>query len=337
MPERFNITLDTSLSGGDTRIDIEIDSYTATPSGAQDITFVDGGDFTSVIDESSYTAELRLENMGLNDNQPDRFRFDLSSFNEDFDISITSEGPEDAFLMSGFTSYLESGGVYTFNYVGSDGRTYRVRLDPGDAAVNFVCFSPGTPIDTPSGPIDVAHLQAGDLVVTRDRGVQPIRHMLTRKATFSSRDSIHKPILLTRGCFGHGAPSQDLVVSPQHRVLLTGDLCTEMFGAPEVLAPAKGLIDLRGVRQKKGLACVEYIALVLDRHEIVTAAGYPCETLLLAPYTLATLPKSHRDALDQDLPALAQSHAAPARPLLTVKEAQRWAQVARIHAKSLAA
>jgi hypothetical protein len=340
MPESITIILDGTDPESDDngRIDISIDDYTSTPNDAQDITFVDGGNWTSVLDDpSSDIATLRLEKMGNGDNQPDNFRFNLSTFNERFDITIKSEGPEDTFIIGGATSFSETGGVYTINYQGSDGSNYVVILDPGAAAVTFVCFTPGTPIETSDGPVDVADLRPGDMVVTRDNGAQPIQHVLHRTASFGKRDNTHKPILLSSGCLGPDMPRENLVVSPQHRVLLSGPLCREMFDAEEVLAPAKGLLGLRGVRQKKGVDSVDYIALVLEQHEVVTASNYPSETLLLAPYTIETLCKDHKDLLGAHLSKLAKAHATPARPLLSVRQTKNWVRAFRQIADSLAA
>ena len=45
---------------------------------------------------------------------------------------------------------------------------------------NIICFMPGTRIATPKGARDIATLRVGDLVVTRDHGLQPIRWIQRR-------------------------------------------------------------------------------------------------------------------------------------------------------------
>ena len=47
----------------------------------------------------------------------------------------------------------------------------------------LVCFAAGTLIETNKGQIAVEHLKAGDLVTTRDAGMQPIRWIGSRKVS----------------------------------------------------------------------------------------------------------------------------------------------------------
>ena len=43
-----------------------------------------------------------------------------------------------------------------------------------DLADAVICFTNGTLIDTPTGPVPVKHLGEGDLVQTKENGPQPI-------------------------------------------------------------------------------------------------------------------------------------------------------------------
>ncbi|MDJ0827811.1 MAG: Hint domain-containing protein [Rhodobacter sp.] len=81
-------------------------------------------------------------------------------------------------------------------------------------------------------------------------------------------------------------PNRDLVVSPQHRILIGGQkqLC-EMFER-EALAPAKGLTSLHGIRHMNGKRTVEWIHFACDRHEVVCANGCWSESLLLGKMAL---------------------------------------------------
>ncbi|MCB4458030.1 Hint domain-containing protein [Leisingera sp. McT4-56] len=338
MSEQLTITLDNSLDINGGKIKIKVDQYSSDVSDAQVIEFVDGGPFavesgssssSSSSDSDDGDVELEISKIGKQDGQVDEFHFDLSGFNEDFDISIKSEGPEDSFVISGWSSYSASNGVYTITYTGADNAVHQVGLDPGDAAVNFVCFTPSVRIETPRGEVAVENLREGDMVSTLDNGPQVVRKILTREARFQGALDKHRPVLIPAGCLGKGVPKQDLIVSPNHRVLLSGKLVRDMFGSKQVLAPAKGLLPLRGIRAKRGIKGVTYIALVLDRHEIVLADGCPCETLLLTPYSMASLTEEHRKALQAGTAYLQAPHSHPARPFITVRQTKEWASLVR--------
>ena len=102
-----------------------------------------------------------------------------------------------------------------------------------------ICFAAGTRILTPGGERDIADLRLDDLVMTADHGAQPIR-WIRRRAYFWERDSHKdKPIRFAAGSLGAGLPRRDLIVSPQHRMLVPDP------GAREgALIPAKALTRL---------------------------------------------------------------------------------------------
>jgi hypothetical protein len=140
------------------------------------------------------------------------------------------------------------------------------------------CFTPGTMIVTRVGARDVALLRAGDLVLTRDNGFQPVRAVLT--TTLGRRDLAMAPelapVLLPPGSVkGLETP---LTVSPQHRLLLAGPRAELLFGLSEVLVPAISLTGLGGARLIRGGRPVTYVHLLFDRHEIVWSNGIPTES-----------------------------------------------------------
>ena len=78
------------------------------------------------------------------------------------------------------------------------------------------CFVAGTLIEGLDGPRPVESLKAGDVVVTRDAGPQPI--LWIGKSTFDAAALAANPDLLPvrikAGAISDGAPSRDLLVSP---------------------------------------------------------------------------------------------------------------------------
>lgn len=132
------------------------------------------------------------------------------------------------------------------------------------------CFTPGTTIVTERGLVAVQDLRIGDLVVTRDDGLQPIRWIGRRDMTFAdlSADDRLRPIRIRAGALGQGLPARDMMVSPQHRVLIADRSMALMFLETEMLLPAHLLLGRKGV-DRMGRAPVTYIHILFDRHQVV--------------------------------------------------------------------
>jgi hypothetical protein len=155
--------------------------------------------------------------------------------------------------------------------------------DPGTPGA--VCFTAGTLIETDRGPRPIETLAAGNLIVTRDNGLQPLRWIGERhlRRVDLMRQPHLAPVHIAAGALGPGLPRRDLIVSPQHRVLVRSRISERMFGATSVLIPAVKLLDLPGVSRPQPQGPVRYFHLLLDRHEVVLAEGCPSESLLIGP------------------------------------------------------
>jgi len=170
--------------------------------------------------------------------------------------------------------------------------TYGIESSTGATDIGFVtvdtipCFVAGTMIRTPDGEVAVEDLQAGDLVITHDDGAQPVRWAGQR--TVSAVDSF-APVHIKADTFG---AHRDLLVSPQHRVLIRDSLAELLFGEVEVLVAAKDLINDSTVRIQEG-GDVTYVHLLFDRHQVIFSQGLTTESFLPGPQT------SH--AFEQDI------------------------------------
>ncbi len=189
------------------------------------------------------------------------------------------------------------------------------------------CYAPGTLIDTPDGPRAVEALQVGDLVDTLDHGVLPIRWVHSGEQPLGDAAPGGFPVLIRAGAFGPGCPARDLIVSPQHRILVGG--CGQLDGVFEaqVFAPAKALTGLPRIRAMTGKRHIEWIHFALDSHEVVTAEGCLSESLLLGPMVLNGLSRRERRALTHRFGPPPSPGAAlngpPARDCLSVGEVRR--------------
>jgi hypothetical protein len=111
------------------------------------------------------------------------------------------------------------------------------------------CFTPGTRIATPRGEVAVEDLREGDRVITRDNGLQEIRWTGARSLGAGELMAAPnlRPVLIRAGALGHGLPERDMLVSPQHRLLLTSERAALYFGEREVLAAARHLTGMEGI------------------------------------------------------------------------------------------
>ncbi|MEM9972692.1 MAG: Hint domain-containing protein [Pseudomonadota bacterium] len=150
---------------------------------------------------------------------------------------------------------------------------------------SVVCFAQGTRIATPGGQRPVEGLRAGDAVMTLDHGPQTILWINSRTLEcdeLAVRPNL-RPVRIKAGALGLRTPSEDLIVSPQHRILVRSKIAIRMFNAPEVLVPAKKLLPLDGVEIATDLARVSYHHFICAEHEVVEADGAFAETLYLGP------------------------------------------------------
>ncbi|WP_223424921.1 Hint domain-containing protein, partial [Tateyamaria pelophila] len=182
------------------------------------------------------------------------------------------------------------------------------RIDYSEIEQVIICFTPGTRIATQSGEIKAEDLKPGDKVFTRDNGIQTVRWIGRRDLTAQEMSDYPKfqPILIRSGALGNGLPERDMMVSPQHRMLLTSELAEVMFGEREVLVAAKFLIGLDGVLQAN-VGTVSYVHLMFDHHEVVLADGAWSESFQPGDRSLKGIGDEQRVEILTLFPELASS------------------------------
>ncbi len=129
-----------------------------------------------------------------------------------------------------------------------------------------VCFTRGTMIQTAEGEKAIEDLEVGDMIVTRDRGLQPMRWVGSRKVPAKGKLA---PIRIKAGAMKN---DRDLLVSPQHRMLVEGWRAELLFNDREILAAAKHLVNGDTIFVDEG-GEVEYFHILFDSHELVFANG----------------------------------------------------------------
>lgn len=138
-------------------------------------------------------------------------------------------------------------------------------------AFNPLCFHHGTRIATSSGETPVQDLRAGDPVLTAGGAAVPVRWIGERRIdlTRHPEPDAASPIRILRGAFAPDVPRRDLLVSPDHAMLLDG-----------LLISARLLVNGATILRETGLPAVHYFHVELEAHGILIAEGAASESYL---------------------------------------------------------
>jgi hypothetical protein len=203
-----------------------------------------------------------------------------------------------------------------------------LQVSPKLARQGVICFGPGTWLATPAGPRAIDSLQPGDRVSTKDNGPQEVLWTGHRRLSGARLHAMPhlRPVRFRAGAMGIGQPDQDLIVSPQHRMLVRPGPARALFGTDEVLVAAEYLLNGRSIAVDHQMREVTYFHVLLGRHNVIWANGLETESFHPAHMDLSTLNPDQFDALIGTLPDLqehAQSYGPDARRSITAPEAAR--------------
>jgi len=101
-------------------------------------------------------------------------------------------------------------------------------------------------------------------------------------------------IRIAGNALGFDRPDADLLVSPEHRMLISGAAAQSLFNTSEVLVTAKDLINGSTITVDLQVREITYIHVLLDQHQIVWANGLETESFHPALAALATLDEKDR-------------------------------------------
>lgn len=211
---------------------------------------------------------------------------------------------------------LDNGTNYFFVIDGSGTQALMNQVGNGNIRLNapidnppphHVCFCAGTLIATPSGSREVQSLVAGDRVLTASgEAKQVIWIGATRVSREAQRADLRLcPVVIRAHAFGHGRPSADLHVSPQHRVLIEGPVCELFFGEPAVLVAAKFLVDIFAETSAPE-AELQYFHILLADHDILLSNDLPTESFQPARRTMDVMGAEARGMLEAVLATLGE-------------------------------
>ena len=174
----------------------------------------------------------------------------------------------------GFIVQDTASGQYYFitnqAYTGADNPA-AAHLSTEHAAPPPPCFMAGTRIATPSGEVAVESLQPGDLVLTEGGGAAPVTWIGRKTVARRFLDPLQvMPVRIKAQAFAPEVPSRDLLISPDHAVLLDGALCQ-----------AGALVNgLSIVRENDAPEVFTYYHVELENHALLYADGVLAETFI---------------------------------------------------------
>lgn len=143
-----------------------------------------------------------------------------------------------------------------------------------------------------------------------------------------------QPIRIRASVLGPGIPARDLIVSPQHRILVRSKIALRMFGTDEVLIAARHLLEIPGIDVADDLHEVEYFHFLFDRHEIVFSNGAETESLFTGPVALGAVSAAAREEIFTLFPELRDEHS-PCLPARVLANDRTGRQLAARHARNM--
>jgi T5SS/PEP-CTERM-associated repeat protein len=148
--------------------------------------------------------------------------------------------------------------------------SFKVTNNGTNTTIVLACFATGTGIATVAGRRPVEALAVGDLVPTASGRLARITWIGYRETDLvrHARPWDVMPVRVRAGALGEGVPLRDLVLSPDHAVLMDG-----------ALIPIRHLVNGASIVQETRRR-ITYWHVELDRHNALLAEGAPCESYL---------------------------------------------------------
>ena len=137
----------------------------------------------------------------------------------------------------------------------------------------------GTMVATALGWRDVSGLQEGDMILTFDNGLQPLRRITRTRLWAGSGPcpTAFWPLSVPAGVLGNEAP---MTLLPRQGVMLESDIAEQRYGDPFALIPGASLEGVNGIERAFPNDDMTVVALHFDSAQVVFGAQ---GTLLFCP------------------------------------------------------
>lgn len=271
-------------SNGTVRSSNALAGLSSTRVGGKDIYVVEAGA------PSSFRGVAASNGVALSDSSQ---VYSFVSFTNTPAAVTASEGPA-----AGLTSTeIGQAGAGSSLESTDGGSSYQVQSTPTPSVIP--CLTRGTRVRTAEGWCPVESLEPGDVLLTLDGSFKPLLDVLHKhiSARDLRRNPKLRPVRISAGALGHGLPRRDLLVSRQHRMLVSSRIVKRMFETTDALVAAIRLTELDGVFIDRTVEQVEYYHLLLDAHEVIYAEGAATESLLLDPTVPGALSREAREEI----------------------------------------
>jgi len=134
-----------------------------------------------------------------------------------------------------------------------------------------VCFYAGTLIATPTGDRAVEALVPGDLVMASDGTARPLKWMWRQSMVTAFADPLRSlPVIVRAGSLADGLPVRDLIVSPDHALLIDG-----LLVHADALVNGSSVVRMQDLPER-----FTYFHIELADHALVMAEGVAAETFV---------------------------------------------------------
>jgi hypothetical protein len=272
------------LSNGNVRTTNALDGLTPTTIGGQDVYVI------NTATSGSFNGLGKTNGLSLSD---DTTVYSFFSF-DDLASPITANSG----AASGLTStQIGMAGSGQSLETGDDGASYSTQGVPNPGSV--ACLTSGTNISTAIGEVKVETLKPGALVLNNEGERLCLLAAFSRTLTRSQLCENPKlfPVRICAGALGNELPHRDLLVSRQHRLMVSSAIAKRMFGSAEVLVSAIHLVKLPGIFIDTTVESVAYFHLLFSAHEIIFAEGAPTESLFLGDEAINALSDDARSEI----------------------------------------
>ena len=204
-------------------------------------------------------------------------------------------------LQDGGVVLLDDGTRVVFDDIGKI-----ASVEDASPPPKVICFTPGTLIATDRGQVRVEDIREGDRLITRDSGLQPVCWVGSKSLTAQHLQAHPelRPVLIQAGSIAPNIPEVDMLVSPNHRMLMTGSSVQMIMSETEVLIAAKHMAGKAGITTVESYTGVHYIHIMCEQHQVVLADGAWTESFQPGDYSLEGLHDAQRNEIFTLFPEL---------------------------------
>jgi autotransporter passenger strand-loop-strand repeat protein len=191
---------------------------------------------------------------------------------DSIDLSFVKYDAGDTYSVKNDTLTISAGGQkYVLSINDATPGAFELTAGANGELVVAVCYYPGTMIRTPEGDMAVESLAIGDAVITADGRAMPIRWIGRNTVSTRFADPLRVlPIRIRAGALDDNLPERDLLVSPEHALMID-----------DVLVQAGALVNGVSILRERDVPEIfVYYHVELAEHALILAEGTPAESFV---------------------------------------------------------